>query len=378
MARCDKDWAWTVRLEDPLGLNVAGCSEWIQVPKNEQTPLRLFVDGVEVPSLTVRRATDDRVAKVAGLRTVLTFDADGASAEERAAGRRALASILRTARSNAWRYGRNDMTVSIGPAGGPQWPTTAKLRINAYPTLLTVLAAVGVLVLAILLVVLAVRTPLLRDSGGMTAPFSLAKNQMAVWFLVIFGSFLFVTVTTGQAAAMSQTALALIGISGATGLAAVAMDNRKRTVEGDERRALEAEKTTIQQELDGAGGLREKRAAVADGSADAAELDAKIQPRLQRREVVNKALEEKQTAREQNSQGSLADILSDENGVSFHRVQMLAWTLALVSVFVVAVWRTFAMPEFDNTMLLLLGISSGTYLGFKLPERAAPSGTPTK
>jgi hypothetical protein len=36
---------------------------------------------------------------------------------------------------------------------------------------------------------------------------------------------------------------------------------------------------------------------------------------------------------------------------------------------VVAVWRTFAMAEFDTTTLGLLGISSGTYLGFKFPER---------
>jgi len=27
------------------------------------------------------------------------------------------------------------------------------------------------------------------------------------------------------------------------------------------------------------------------------------------------------------------------------------------------------MPEFDNTLLALMGISSGTYLGFKIPEQ---------
>jgi len=48
---------------------------------------------------------------------------------------------------------------------------------------------------------------------------------------------------------------------------------------------------------------------------------------------------------------------------------MVAWTLAMIGVFVVAVWRTFAMAEFDAMTLGLLGISSGTYLGFKLPER---------
>jgi hypothetical protein len=27
------------------------------------------------------------------------------------------------------------------------------------------------------------------------------------------------------------------------------------------------------------------------------------------------------------------------------------------------------MPEFSTTLLALMGISSGTYLGFKIPER---------
>jgi ABC-type Mn2+/Zn2+ transport system permease subunit len=69
------------------------------------------------------------------------------------------------------------------------------------------------------------------------------------------------------------------------------------------------------------------------------------------------------------SQGWLTDILSDEHGISFHRLQMAAWTCAMVGVFLVEVWRTFAMAEFDAMTLALLGISSGTYIGFKFPER---------
>jgi hypothetical protein len=39
-----------------------------------------------------------------------------------------------------------------------------------------------------------------------------------------------------------------------------------------------------------------------------------------------------------------------------------------VGVFFRMVWRDFAMPEFDTTTLALMGVSSGTYLGFKLPN----------
>ena len=67
-------------------------------------------------------------------------------------------------------------------------------------------------------------------------------------------------------------------------------------------------------------------------------------------EAVKKNLEEQTPAHAPTSQGWLSDILSDEHGVSFHRVQMAAWTIAMVGVFVVAVWRTFAMAEFDATM----------------------------
>jgi hypothetical protein len=65
------------------------------------------------------------------------------------------------------------------------------------------------------------------------------------------------------------------------------------------------------------------------------------------------------------SQGLLKDILSDDNGVSFHRFQIFAWTIVLVAVFVRQVTTYLIMPEFDSSLLILMGISSGTYLGFK-------------
>jgi hypothetical protein len=37
--------------------------------------------------------------------------------------------------------------------------------------------------------------------------------------------------------------------------------------------------------------------------------------------------------------------------------------------FVAGVYNSLAMPEFSTTLLALLGISAGTYLSFKFPER---------
>jgi hypothetical protein len=60
------------------------------------------------------------------------------------------------------------------------------------------------------------------------------------------------------------------------------------------------------------------------------------------------------------------DLLGDEEHISFHRFQVAVWTLVLGVVFVIKVLSELAMPEFSATVLGLMGISSGTYLGFKL------------
>jgi hypothetical protein len=72
----------------------------------------------------------------------------------------------------------------------------------------------------------------------------------------------------------------------------------------------------------------------------------------------------------QESQGFLPDILNDgANGVSFHRFQMFVWTFVLAILFIYSVWNRLSMPDFNATLLALMGISSGTYLGFKIPEK---------
>lgn len=71
----------------------------------------------------------------------------------------------------------------------------------------------------------------------------------------------------------------------------------------------------------------------------------------------------------QASQGFLTDLLSDGTGPSFHRYQMVLFTVILAVIFVVKVATNLVMPEFDTTLLGLMGISNGTYLGFKLQGR---------
>ena len=71
------------------------------------------------------------------------------------------------------------------------------------------------------------------------------------------------------------------------------------------------------------------------------------------------------------SRGFLNDMLNDAGGVSFHRFQMFVWTLVLGVIFIASVYKNLSMPEFSATLLGLMGISSGTYVGFKSQEKTA-------
>jgi hypothetical protein len=180
------------------------------------------------------------------------------------------------------------------------------------------------------LIMLARHTELLRDGGilpdspkkikkwwflnrevrAVHKPYSSARVQMAFWFALVITAFLYIWLVTGASDTITTTVLALIGIAAGTALSAVVIDKGKKP---------------------------EDENAKAD------------QPQV--------------------SQSFLMDILTDENGgISFHRFQMLTWTLILGILFVFQVFDKLTMPEFSATLLGLLGISNGTYLGFKIPE----------
>ncbi len=71
----------------------------------------------------------------------------------------------------------------------------------------------------------------------------------------------------------------------------------------------------------------------------------------------------------QPSENFFTDLLSDGAGPSFHRYQMVLFTAILAVIFIVKVATNLVMPDFDTTLLGLMGISNGTYLGFKLQGR---------
>jgi hypothetical protein len=69
------------------------------------------------------------------------------------------------------------------------------------------------------------------------------------------------------------------------------------------------------------------------------------------------------------SGGFLQDILSDNGGVALHRLQIVVWTAILGVVFFAEIYRSFRLPTFDSNLLILMGISGVTYVGFKFNEK---------
>ena len=68
--------------------------------------------------------------------------------------------------------------------------------------------------------------------------------------------------------------------------------------------------------------------------------------------------------------GFFRDLMSSGDTVALQRLQMLAWTLILGAIFAYVTLRTLVFPDFDANLLILAGLVSMTYAGFKLPENA--------
>jgi hypothetical protein len=205
------------------------------------------------------------------------------------------------------------VTISVGASDQYAVPTDVRafpLHIVPKGHLIGFLAIL--LISSAAFVFVCARTSLIRTPllpvGGGPRPFSLSRAQMAFWSFVVMAAYVFCWMITGELDTISDSVLALIGIGAGTALGAALIDST---------------------------------------GSDAGQP---VQP----------------------SAGFLQDILSDGNGVSIHRFQMFAWTVILGGIFCASVYADLSMPEFNATLLGLMGISSGTYLGFKFPEKKTP------
>ena len=189
------------------------------------------------------------------------------------------------------------------------------------------------------------------------SPYSLGLAQMAFWFCLSLAAYVYICLVTMQVHVPMGSVLGLLGISSTTGLAAIFVDKQKGAAAAHLAAEREALKSRIQDLSTGT---------IIAGSA----VEAELLQKKSRLAMVEALLE--QTPSETSpatSKGFLNDILSDGETVSFHRFQIAVWTIVLGVVFVWSVYRNITMPEFDASLLTLMGISSGTYIGFKFPEK---------
>jgi hypothetical protein len=228
-----------------------------------------------------------------------------------------------------------------------------------------------VLIYYVVLFTYAKRTPMLRDApadltplgipglAAGNAPYSLGKVQMAFWFSIVVTSYLFIWLITDNYELITSGTLVLIGIGAGTALGAVSINNSKSAGAIKQIQDLQAEQANLKQAialLSAAPGPGVDGKIAYDNFLDN-QLSAKI----------NKLIDSLREGKD----NFINDILTDENGISFHRLQMVSFTLVLGLVFVYSVWADLTMPNFSTTLLTMQGITAGTYLGFKIPEKQA-------
>jgi hypothetical protein len=297
--------------------------------------------------------------------------------------------------------------------------TGATFQLEVFSWLWLWIAVAAVAVVLALVVGTAWRTTTLRDCllpqlPASEQPYSLGRCQMAFWFVLIFASFIFLYVMLWDYNTVSPQALALMGISSATALAAVAVDILKDSPADMANRALQAlglnthaDVLRVQQEIDArkpqvpatqakaqvARTAAEQAQAASDaiavnpvasadqkataaktakdaaGLADAADRAVtQLQAEIQDREIVIRTYEDKSGPF--RGENFFKDITTDLNGPTVHRLQVVFWTVALGGVFLVGVYRDLAMPpDFSTTLLALIGLSGAGYVGFKYPEK---------
>ncbi len=200
-------------------------------------------------------------------------------------------------------------------------------------------------VLSLIVIVLAVKTDMLRNvvfnpanfsaiatlknNADPKAAFSLGRTQLAYWTVIISGSFIYQLIYWSTSSdlkvpVINNVNLILLGIAAGTTVVAKVIDNSQQSSPG-----ATSGTTSVQQNYP--------------------------------------------------SEGFLTDIISDENGVSVHRLQNVIWTIIVGVVYILYVCHTNIMPDetvITTTLLGLMGISSSAYLGVKTTENSSPAPQP--
>jgi hypothetical protein len=164
----------------------------------------------------------------------------------------------------------------------------------------------------------------LRDLGkdrhsACPRPYSLSRVQLWWWTMIVLGALIGLYGWSGRVASMTETCLALLGISLATTVSGRIVDQRQ----------------------------------IED-------------PKIERHQDIYR------------SEGLFRDIVSDENGPSVHRFQTVTLNIFYGVWFVERVASDTSFPTFDGTTLTLLGVSAAAYVAVKTTESTAGTAAPVE
>jgi len=354
---------WVV-LQDDIDIVLDDPNKWLQTV--EAKGLILYVNGYPLKNIKPRWRGEGSG------RLSFTLARDNSSKAEWAA-------LL--ARPS---FAARPIEVQIGVDGQPPFPGSATLQLVTIDQTWFWTFALSFVLLFGLFIWLTMKSDVLREgviapAAPARRPFSLGRTQMAFWFFMVAASFIFIWMTTGAYDPLTPSVLALIGISAGTAMSAAIIDANKQGGIDNRSTALGQERRRLETDIQALGtAVQQTQAALAAAlpGTDAGALQqqiiqkqAEIAAKNTRIAQINLESQSVATAvQPRASDGFLNDILSDENGVSFHRFQIAVWTIVLGIVFVYTVYDSLGMPDFDAKLLGLMGVSAGTYLGFKFPE----------
>ena len=208
---------------------------------------------------------------------------------------------------------RRPVAISLGLEGRTVFASVFdydhQLPMTIIPVTWGIVSLVAVVLTLVVFIFLARTTSLIRDPSPTSEPssyrpYSLGRAQMAFWFILIFICYVSLWLITGDYDTIGRSQFVLAAITSFT--------------------------------------------AVASHLASGPTLDVDYAPTL--------------------TKGFFVDLVSDSNGVRFHRFQLCAWTILLGLIFAATVFDDLVMPEFGDTLLALAGISAATHVTFTYVE----------
>jgi hypothetical protein len=228
--------------------------------------------------------------------------------------------------------------------------------------------------------------PILRDIPvdkrlpNVRLPYSLGRVQMALWTVIVVSSIVYVYLTignfNGSPIVVDLSIVKLLGISGATGIAAAAVDvSKDKTVESSQASfsGTASAVQSINAQILAALTLRNAAGNRVPAGATVMKLFADKGDKIADLSRQSQTIQRSQ--RDDVKRGFIADLLTDQNGNSLHRLQLILFTLLYGAYLILHVAN--ASPaealnvKFPDGVLELMGLTSGVYVGFKVPGKTS-------